>query len=208
MIDSHKGRRRYLTHAVWAMIAIGLSLFMIFTMNKGHPPLIIFLPLLIILWISGHIFIWSVAWLVAKGRQDGNGAESEGKPWPFALILALFGTGALASMGVIQMIVTGYLGRLYPYRYTSLWATMLSIKAIHAMCFVGLLSRKQWSRYATALLAAGWAILLAFQIAEHLPPRAHLNITELIIAFGIMVFLVILGLKVFLSKKVRAFLNN
>ena len=190
------------------MLAIVVSLLMIFTINKGHPPLIVFLPLVILVWVAGHLAIWGVAWLVVKGRRVASGTRSEGRSWPVGLRLAVIGTGVLTSAGVFQILVTGYLGRLYPYHYANLWTIMLVIKLAHAACFVGLLLRQQWSRLGTALLAVGWAMLMASQIAEHLPPRAPSNFAELMIAFGIMVFLFILGLHLVVSRKVKSFLKN
>ena len=208
IIDSPKDRRGYAAHAAWAVIAVVVSLLMIFTINKGDPFLIVFLPLVVLVWVVGHLAIWGVAWLVAKGRRVATGTGSEGISWPVGLRLAVIGTGVLTSLGVFQILVTGYLGRLYPYHSANLWTIMLVIKLVHAACFVGLLLRQQWSRLATALLAVGWAMLMASQIAEHLPPRAPSNIAELMIAFGIMVFLSILGLHLVVSHKVKLFLKD
>ena len=170
MIDSLKDRRRYAAHAAWAVIAVVVSLLMIFTINKGDPFLIVFLPLVVLVWVVGHLAIWGVAWLVDKGRRVATGTGSEGRSWPVGLRLAVIGTGVLTSVGVFQILVTGYLGRLYPYHYANLWTIMLVIKLVNAACFVGLLLRKQWSRHLSALLAVGWAMLLASQVAEHLSP--------------------------------------
>ncbi len=208
MNDSPKDRRGYAAHAAWAVTAVAVSLLMIFTINKGHPPFIVFLPLVILVWVVGHLAIWGVAWLVVKGRRVASGTRSEGRSWPVGLRLAVIGTGVLTSVGVFQILVTGYLGRLYPYHYANLWALMLVIKLVHAACFVGLLLRQRWSRHMSALLAVGWAMLLASQISEHLPPRAPSNIAELMIAFGIMVFLFILGLHLVVSREVKSFLKN
>jgi hypothetical protein len=208
MIDTSKDRRMYAAHAAWAVIAVIVSLLMVFTINKGHPPLIVFLPLFILVWVIGHLAVWGVGWLVVKGRRVASGTGNKGRSWPVGLKLAVIGTGVLTSVGVFQILVTVYLGRLYPYHYANLWAIMLVVKLVHAACFVGLLLRQQWSRYVSGLLAIGWAILFASQIAEHLPPRAPPNIAELMIAFGIMVFLFILGLHLVVSREVRSFLKN
>lgn len=208
MIDNSKNRRHFAAHTAWATFAFVVSILMIFTINKGHPPLIIFLPLVILVWIVGHFAIWGVMWLTVKGRHVVNGVRSGDRAWPVGLWLAVIGTGVFTSLGVFQILVTGYLGRPYPYHYANLWAIMLVIELVHAACFVGLLLRKQWSRHMSGLLAFGWAMLLASQIAEHLPPRAPLNISELMIAIGIMVLLFILGLYFFISRKMKSCLKN
>lgn len=208
MIDSSKNRRGYAAHVAWAVLAAVVSLLMIFELNKGHPLLIAFLPLVILVWVVGHIAIWGVERLFVKGRRAASETGSEGRSWPVGLKLAAMGTGVLTSVGVFQVIVTGYLGRLYPYHYAKLWTIMLVIKFVHAVCFMGLLLRQPWSRLASALLALGWAMLMASQIAEHLPPRASSNITDLMIAFGIMVSLLILGIHLVVSHEVKSFLKN
>jgi len=208
MIDSPKDRRGRALHAAWAVLAVVVSLFMIFTINKGHPPLIVFLPLVVLVWVIGHLGIWCVVRLIAKGMRVAIETGSEGRSWTVGLRLAVLGTGVLTSAGVFQIIVTGYLGRLYPYHYVNLWTIMLVIKLVHAACFVGLLLRQKWSRLTSALLAFGWAMLMASQIAEHLPPRATSGLTELMIAFGIMVSLFILGIHLIVSREVKSFLKN
>lgn len=208
MIDSPKDRRGRTLHAVWAVLAVVVSLLMIFTINKGHPPLIVFLPLVVLVWVIGHLGIWCVVRLIAKGMRVAIETGSGGRSWPVGLLLAVIGTGVLTSAGVFQIIVTGYLGRLYPYHYVNLWTIMLVIKLVHAACLVGLLLRQKWSRLTSALLAFGWAMLMALQIAEHLPLRNPTSLTELMIAFGIMVSLFILGIHLIVSRKVKSFLKN
>jgi hypothetical protein len=123
-------------------------------------------------------------------------------------MLAVIGTGILTFVGVFQILVTVYQGKLYPYHYVNLWTTMLVIKLVHAACFAGLLLRQQWSRFASALLAVGWAILMASQIAEHLPLKTSPNIADLMIAFGIMMFLFFLGMHLIFSRKAKSFMKN
>ena len=208
MIDSPKNRMGRVLHAAWAVLAVVVSLLMIFALNKGHPPLIVFLPLVVLVWAIGHLGIWCVMRLIARGKRVAIETGSEGRSWTVGLRLAVIGTGILTSAGVFQIIVTGYLGRLYPYHYVNLWTIMLIIKLVHATCFVGLLLRQKWSRLTSALLAFGWAMLMALQIAEHLPLSAPTGLTELMIAFGIMVFLFILGVHLIVSRKVKSFLKN
>jgi hypothetical protein len=208
MIRRLKDRKRNAAHAGWAVLAVVVSILMIFTTNTGHPPLIALLPLVILVWVVGHLAIWAVASLAIKGQRVSIETGGKGRSWPVGLTLAVTGTGILTLAGVIQIIVTGYLGKLYPYHYVGLWAIMLVIKLVHAACFVGLLLRQQWSRLASALLAMGWAVLMVSQITEHLPPRPSSNIAELVIAFGILVSLFILGIYLVFSREVKSFMKN
>ena len=67
MIDRPKDRRGRALHTAWAVLAVVVSLFMIFTIDTGHPPLIVFLPLVVLVWFIGHLGIWCVVRLIAKG---------------------------------------------------------------------------------------------------------------------------------------------
>lgn len=208
MIDKLKDRGRYAAHITWAALAAVITFFMIFTPTTGHPIFLAFLPLVILIWVVGHLAIWGVTWLAVKGQRVAIETGSQVRSRPIGLTLAVVGTGSLTFIGVFQILMTVYQGKLYPYHFANLWTTMLVIKLFHAVCFVGLLLRKQWSRLAGALLAIGWAILMASQIAEHFPLKASSNIADLMIAFGIMLSLIFLGMHLIVSHKAKSFMKN
>jgi len=104
MIDTPKDRRRYAAHAAWAAIAITVSLFMIFTKQRGDPTMMVFVPLVLIIWVVGHFVIWAVHWLAARGQRIVSESGGERKPWPIGLRLAVIGTGVLTSAGVFQIL--------------------------------------------------------------------------------------------------------
>ncbi|MDY7037727.1 MAG: hypothetical protein SV375_16385 [Thermodesulfobacteriota bacterium] len=208
MIDRLKDRRGYAAHTAWAVLAAVVTLLMIFTPTTELPIYLVLLPLVILIWVVGHLAIWGVTWLVVKGQSVAIETGSQVSSRPIGLTLAVIGTGILTFVGVFQILMTVYQGKLYPYHYANLWTTMLIIKLFHAACFIGLLLRQQWSRLATALLAIGWAILMASQIAEHLPLKASSSISDLMIAFGIMVSLIFLGMHLIVSDKAKSFMKN
>jgi uncharacterized membrane protein YbhN (UPF0104 family) len=113
-------------HAVWAALAVLVSLLLIFG-GKGHPPPIILLPLVIIVWVVGHFAVWGVEWLAVKGRRGASGTEREGKSWPVGLKLALVGTGIGAAVGMLQIVVTAFLGKMYPFHDATLWTIMMAM---------------------------------------------------------------------------------
>jgi hypothetical protein len=201
-------RRRRIAHAVWAAIAITVSLFMIFTKQRGDPPLMVFVPLVWIIWVVGHFVIWAVQWLAARGRHMVSKTGGVLKPWPIALRLALIGTGIPAGVGVFQVLMTGLQRKWYPYPDASLWAVMFAVWLVHGICFSGMLLRQQWSRIASAMLACGWALLLAKQIVEHLPPRVSSDTKELMIAVLLIVLLLLFGLHLVVSRKVKTFFTQ
>ncbi|MGD9113268.1 MAG: hypothetical protein PVI77_12990, partial [Desulfobacterales bacterium] len=70
-----------MAHAAWAAIAISVSLFMIFTKQRGDPPMMIFVPLVLKIWVVGHFVIWAVQWLAARGQRIVSESGGERKPW-------------------------------------------------------------------------------------------------------------------------------
>jgi len=208
MIDRLKDRRGCAVHITWAALVAVVTLLMIFTPTTGPPIFFALLPLVILIWVVGHLAIWGVTWIVVKGRRVAIETGSQVRSRPIGLTLAVIGTGILTFVGLFQILMTVYQGKLYPYHYANLWTTMLVIKLVHAACFVGLLLRQQWSRLASALLAIGWAVLMASQIAGHLPLSASSDIADLMIAFGIMVSLIFLGMNLIVSRKAKSFMQN
>jgi hypothetical protein len=130
------------------------------------------------------------------------------KPWPIDLRIALIGTGVPAVIGIFQVLMTGLQRKWYPYPDARLWAVMLAVWLVHGASFVGMLLRQQWSRLVSAVLAFGWVLLLASQIAEHLPPRVSSDTKELLIAVVLLVLLLFIGLHLFTSRKVMSFFTH
>jgi hypothetical protein len=126
-------------------------------------------------------------------------------PWPVGLKIALIGTGIPAMIGIFQILITGLQRKWYPYPDAGQWALMFSIWLVHGVCFAAMLLRQQWSRFMSSMLAFGWALLLASQIAEHLLRRSSGDTKELLIAVLLTVLLLMLGLHLVASRKVKAF---
>jgi hypothetical protein len=197
-----------MAHAAWAAIAITVSLFMIFTKQRGDPPMMIFVPLVLKIWAVGHFVIWAVHWLAASGQRIVSESGGERKPWPIGLRLALIGTGGPALIGIFQLLMTGLQRKWYPFLDAGLWGVMLAVWLVHGVCFAGMLLRLQWSRVVSAMLSFGWALLLASQIAEHLSPRVSSDTAELLTAVVLMMLLLLFGLYLAASRKVKSFFRR
>ena len=200
-------RGRRVAHSLWAAVAVSVSLLLVLG-GRGHPPPIIFLPLVIVVWVVGHFTVWGVGWLAAKGQRLASENEGRGKSWPVGLRLALIGTGVAAAIGLLQIIVTGYQRKMYPFHDVTLWTIMMVIWLVHGACFVGLLLRRPWSRLVSVMLALAWALLSASQIAEHLARGYSVDIAELLIVSASMVFLILFGLHLATSSRIKLFLNE
>ena len=204
--NSKVRRGRRVAHSLWAAVAASVSLLLVFG-GGGHPPPIIFLPLVIVVWVAGHFTIWGAGWLAGKGQRLAGENEGRGKSWPVGLRLALIGTGVAAAIGLLQIIVTGYQRKMYPFHDVTLWMIMMAVWLVHGACFVGLLLRQPWSRLVSVMLALAWALLAAAQIVEHLVRGYRVDITELLIVSASMVFLILFGLHLATSSRIKSFLN-
>ncbi len=91
-----KGRAT-VAHAVWAAIGVAVCLLLILTGRKGHPPAVIFLPLVLVAWAMGHGLIWGALRLAAAGRRK-TASAADGQSWPRGLRVAAFGTAAGALL--------------------------------------------------------------------------------------------------------------
>jgi len=208
VIGNPKFRRgRRVAHSLWAAVAVSVSLLLVLG-GRGHPPPIIFLPLVIVVWVAGHFTVWGVDWLAAKGRRLAGENEGRVKSWPVGLRLALIGTGVAAAIGLLQIIVTVYQRKMYPFHDVTLWTIMMVIWLVHGACLVGLLLRRPWSRLVSVMLALAWALLSASQLAEHLARGYRVDIAELLIVSASMVFLILFGLHLATSSRIRSFLNE
>lgn len=193
-------------HAIWAILAVVVALLLVLA-GEGHPAPIIFLPLVGVIWVVGHIVVWGVEWLADKGRRVGTAVEGATETWPVGLKLALIGTGVGGSVGIIQIVVTLFIGRLYPYHGTTLWTTMLMIWLLHGTSFAGVLLRRRWSRFLSSAIAFAWALLSAWQIVEHLVRGYRLEIGSLLILALATVLLALFGFHLVTSSRVKSFLR-
>ena len=200
-------RRAFLgAHLVWALIWAAVCALL--TQGGGHPPPMILIPPALVVWIAGHGVLWAIRRLALTGRVFAARTGKQRAPWPFGLIVVLLGTGVASSVGLIQLVGTIVDGRRYLFR-GEVWTVTMVIWSLHGLCFTGLLLRRRWSRWVTALLSLGWAALFAWQLLDHAYRRtATVAWSELAIAIGLMCVLILLGYYALASKRVRAFFES
>ncbi len=190
-------------HGLWG--ALGLSICLLLALaGGGHPPPIVFVPVVVAVWATGHGAIWATGRIAARGRRS---READGRvvtASPLLLKLALALTGLAGAIGLVQVVASLLLSELYPFRLPGLWVLAMAIWTAHAACFVGLLLRKRWSRLLCAALPLAWAALLAKQIVEHLASGTSSDPGELLIAVALIVLLVVFGGYLAASKRVKA----
>jgi hypothetical protein len=204
MNDKRKwGKGVIIAHGVWGAIGFSICVLLVLA-GGGHPPPLIFLPLVVAVWAVGHGAIWVTGRIAVRGRrsvrEEGGGVIA----WPLGLKLALILTGFASAIGIIQIVVTLLIGALYPFRLPGLWAITMVIWIAHGACFVGLLLRKRWSRWLCAALPLAWAALLAAQIVDHLVRGSPIDPTELVIVLVLILVLSLFGYYLARSKRVGA----
>ena len=192
------------SHVVWAALNFAAALTLVLVPQRGHPPPIILLPLVALLWPLGHSLIWLVSRLAAIGRRRAFATD---RRWPATVIIGLLGTGVASLLGIVQALGSGVQGKWYPHPDPALWVTMLLVWALHGVCFVALLVRQPWSRHLAALLALGWALLLGRQLAEGLASSTRGSIAELLFAAALLVSLLALAAAFVSSTAVKSYLR-
>ena len=47
----------------------------------GHPPPIIFLPVVVAVWVAGHLALGGVGWLARRGAEAGGSPGTGSNEW-------------------------------------------------------------------------------------------------------------------------------
>lgn len=172
-------------HFCWALPCLASSVFL--AQADGHPPGIIFVPVVLVVWLMGHAMLSLTRRLSERGRARSMQSGS----WPPGIIAVAVGAGVASFLGIMAM-AWPFLGGAGLSR--SLLPFVAAAWALHAVTFVGLLLRTTWARRLGSALAAGWAILLSYQVIEHLLRGRPAEPLELVGA--IIVALLLFGLAV------------
>ena len=154
-------------HATWAALGLASSAVLVFA-GGGHPAPIIFLPIVVAVWIAGHLALVGAGWLARRGAAAAAGAVlcTDAGEWSLPLRIAVAACGLASLVGLIQLVVTALLREPYPFR-GALWGITLVIWGLHGACLAGLLLLRPWAPRFAALLSFGWSALMAWQIADH-----------------------------------------
>ncbi len=192
-------------HGVWAVLGVSVCALLVFS-GGGHPPPIVLVPVVVPVWLLGHLLLWIIRRLLIRGRRSAGGSESGLLAWPPGLVAACLGTGAVFLVGSAQLVISAVLLRPYPYRGW-VWIAMLVVWAVHSLCFLGLLLRRAWSRLLLAGLCSTWALYLAWQIVERLVRVGRLSPEEILVALTLVGLFTLFGYHFISSQRVREFLT-
>ncbi|NNE46922.1 MAG: hypothetical protein HKN37_09720, partial [Rhodothermales bacterium] len=164
-------------HLVWAIPGLVVS-YIFATATGGHPPGILFLPVVLIVWGVGHLAIWGASRVARKaGAKRGQRTT-----WPISIIIAVASTGIVAFAGlflVVAGLITGE-GLSNQIQYAVLILAWIG----HTAAFLGLLARQPWGRYLAAAAATVWLLVLLTQITDHLVHGRPVDLLELAVVVG------------------------
>ena len=195
-----------IAHSVWGVIGFSICV-LLALVPGGHPPLIIFIPLVAAVWFVGHVAIWGSGHIAARGRETALEGDTGARAWPLALVAVLVLAGIASAIGLLQLVVSVLMRELYPFDPPQLWAFTMAIWITHGVCFVGLLLRRRWSRYLCAALPLGWAALLVVQIVDHLAHGRPVEAVEMSIAVAMVLLLSAFAWYLIASTRIRQILS-
>lgn len=184
-----------IAHKVWAgLVVLGC---VALALGGGHPPPIVFAPLLILAGLLGHLLLLLVAWLMHLGKSHSAAPQGTAPRWPAELVLIaiVLGPLALASTAVA-------LGQVAQHgSQPRQWLVYVVAATVHAMAFVVLMLRWQLARYMVAALCLGWGVALALQFREPRPTA------DLLVAMMVIAVLIAISVYVVLGKRIRSALR-
>ena len=122
--------------------------------DRGHPPAIIFLPVVIIAWLILHVFLIFIQWLATQGNKNAFKQSTTKNSWPLSLIIFVILCSVFSLQGFAALAEMWYSGRL-PI-YLTQWLFFLVV-GVSFVCMCGILLRKNWGR----LMAGVGCILIS-----------------------------------------------
>jgi len=178
----------------FVLAAIGLITCIVFATAGGHPPGILFLPMIIPAWLVAHLFIWGIRRFAIRGLHNQQDTQ-ENNNWPPALVIAATLLAAITLTGPI-LFQAGLI-------YISIWL-------IIPICFIGLLLRKPWSINLIFVICFFPISFLAYDVIEILffsQRQSHVSWISFVVAGVIYSCVLYLGVHIKRSEKVRMFIS-
>lgn len=168
---------------------------------KGHPPGLVFVPIVFAIWFTGHGLLWLSRKLAVKGQLAASKRSVGDGKWPILLILLVCLFGAVFIFGGFGLAWQAFSGSRWSTELNSMVATWFIV----SLCFFGILLRLDWSRI---LAGSGFIVLAAIMLYEMIASlmRGYKNSpAEWATAVVLFVFLVMLGQHILRSPRIKEF---
>ncbi|MEH6609938.1 MAG: hypothetical protein V7696_11265 [Halioglobus sp.] len=189
-------------HIIWAII--GVCATVVLAMAKGHPPGIIFVPVALLLWGVGHVFLWLGYKLVVRGEGLSENGEGNERTFPLTLGILSFAFGTIFFVGSVQIIIT----MMDNYNRQSELLIILPLWLPSSICFFGILLRKTWSRYLAISMFFIAALILLYQMIESIMSGKHHSSFDWMISITITLFCILLAQYLLRSPGVKGFYSE
>lgn len=173
--SSRKPRLSVVLHGAWAIPGVAATLFFA-TATGGHPPGIVFLPLVLFVWAVGHLAIWGGTRLAGRAAS----CRGVGTRLPVTIAIATVLAGIMSAAGALLVISTLFSGRGTSGGVET--GLLVAIWLGHVAVFAGLLGRAVWGRVLAAIAALGWMAVVVTQVADHLVHRRPIDPLEMPLA--------------------------
>ena len=190
-------------HAVWALIGAS-SCILLAAAKGGHPPGLVFIPIAAAIWLAGHLLLWVSHKLAIQGKNLAESKNIASGKWPVTIILLAIVCGAI--------FIFGLFGIIWQLLFERDWLRELAIPLLYwipaSVCFFGILLRRDWSRI---LAGSGFmlvAVILLFEMAASSMRGYRNSTTEWLMVVVIFFLLVLFGLYVLRSPKIKAFYSG
>lgn len=188
-------------HALVALSAIAISTVLVFA-TGGHPPGIVFIPLVIAYWVVTHLILLVLKWILTFMAKPKEGSASQG--WPPLLTLSVIFAGLLLSF-VIYGVFHDYVLRSYTLEFKDIiWAVMFFL-APALLCGGLVFGAITGSKYASRIAAAGPVAYMGYSIMQIVNGTAKPSLIDIIIVFGLGISL---SSYLIFSPRVEAFFSS
>lgn len=181
-------------HLIWLALIVAACALLL--PAKGHPPGIVFVPLVLMVGALGHVLLLVIAWLTRRGRNRVDPGPDGPPRMPAELVLIALALGPVA-LGALAVAV----GQLPLLRSQPLvWFGIAAVALVHATAFV-LMLRMKAARHLLAALAFGWGLALALQLREARSP------IELAIGLALVGALIVLAAYLLRARRIQSALR-
>ncbi len=188
-------------HVAWAVIGAGICI-LLATAKGGHPPGLVFVPIAAAIWVAGHVLLWVSRKLAIRGKSIADARNGVGGKWPLILIPLVIIFGFVFIFGLFWII--------WQISFERDWMRELAVPLAFwlpsSLCFFGILLRQNWSRIlaCSGFIVIG-VILLYEMIASFTRGYRNSN-TEWMMVIALFILLVLFGVYILRSSKIKTFL--
>ena len=183
---------------------IGSAASVLLATAKGHPPGLVFVPIVFAIWFTGHGLLWLSRKLAVKGQLAASNHSVGDSKWPILLILlvCLFGTVFIfGAFGLAWQVFSGSRSGIGQNSMIAIWLTT-------SLCFFGILLRQDWSRVLAGRVFMFVAAILLYEMVASAMRGYRNSTTEWVMVIVIFIILVLFGLYVLRSSKIKAFYSG